>query len=172
MKHILKLLFFALIACCLLGVWATGCSESDCGMLSRPLLKLRFYSYEDKKEIKITDTLTILTTNSSNGGDSILINKERNVGIALIPFGYTQKETTYVFKYITEIATMTDTLWVKHTNREHFISMDCGISVFSHIDDITYTKHLIDSLAIMNPELDNNEKDNIHIFYSTATTEQ
>lgn len=172
MKYILKLSFLALIICCLLGIWAVSCSESDCGMLSRPMIKFRFFSYEQPKtEIQITDTLTVLTRNSANGGDSILINKERNVKTIMVPYGYTQKETIYVFSYSSPAFVVTDTLWVEHTNREHFISMDCGISVFSHIDTIRFTKHMIDSLAIVNSELDNDEKDNVHIYYSTATDE-
>lgn len=172
MRYILKLSFLALIICCLLGIWTVSCSESDCGMLSRPMIKFRFFSYEQPKtEISITDTLTVLTRYSANGGDSILINKETNVKTFMVPYGYTQKETTYVFRYSSPAYVVTDTLWVEHTNREHFISMDCGISVFSNIDNIRFTKHVIDSLAIVNPLLDNDEKDNVHIFYSTATDE-
>jgi len=159
MRHLLKLLFFTVFTCCAVSFFMAcdEASESSVGRLS-PLFN--FVTKSTLKE-KSFDSLTVVALNTVRG-DSIIIDNEKNVTSATLPLSYVKNKTALVFKYSKDTI---DTVWVTHTNTEHFISMDRGVAMFYHIDKVEHTKHLIDSIAIVNSEVNINEKENIRIYY-------
>ena len=44
--------------------------------------------------------------------------------------------------------------------------MDCGISMFYTLKEVQYTTYLLDSITLVNPDINDNEKDNYHIYYT------
>ena len=163
MRHLLKLLFFTVFTCCAVSLFMAcdEASESSVGRLS-PLFKFVTHSaLKDTLKEKSFDSLTVVALNTVHG-DSIIIDNEKKVTSANLPLSYVKNKTVLVFKYSKDTI---DTIWVTHTNTERFISMDRGIAMFYHIDKVEHTKHLIDSIAIVNSEVNINEKENIRIYY-------
>lgn len=158
MKHLLMHSFFGLFLCLIFGLGISACSEeNDCSLTSRSMGRFNFLTKSTLAEKKI-DTLSVTALNT----DSVLVNKDVLATYESLPLSYTSNTTTFIFHYS---ETERDTLWVSHQNIAHFVSMECGTTMFHHLDSVRCTYNIIDSIAISNPEIDNNEKENIRIFY-------
>ena len=160
MKHLLKFLFLGVFICSAIGLILTACGETtDCSLTGRP--SLRFNFGDSTLNAKKPDTLTVVALNTVVG-DSVILNKQVKATYAILPLSYVYSETVFVFKYS---KTLCDTIWVTHTNIEHFLSMNCGVVMYYKIESIKHTKNAIDSVAIINSGVDTNEKENIRVFY-------
>lgn len=170
MKRILP---FILTGICL--VWLAGCSESDCPLNNNPMNSISFMNSATGKALTLTDTLTV----TALGTDSILINRMRGTSKLSLPLRYEGGETSYVFKYTkvkydtlqlkplkidTIITVFKDTIGMTYTDRKHFLSMDCGIVTYFNLESIRTTRHLIDSVRLLNPAIDEYEKTNIEVY--------
>lgn len=153
----------ALALSCLFLFLIYSCSESDCSLGGRPAVRFNFIDSKKHTQVSLFDSLTV----TALGTDSILLNRVKAINHITLPLNYVEKETTFILKYTRFVH---DTLWVEHENYPHFISMDCGISMFYHLKNIRYTTNLIDSIALRNSDIDDNEKENFQIFYTTTTS--
>lgn len=175
MKQILS---FLLIVFCL--SWIVGCSENDCSLNNNPMNSISFMDSKTKKPVTFLDTLTVTTL----GTDSILINRMTKTSKLSLPLRYEGGTTSYVFKYTmvrydtiattpkleidTIITTARDTIGMNYTDEKHFISLDCGIAAYFNLDSLWSTRYLIDSVRIVNPAIDENEKTNIEIYFKSG----
>lgn len=99
-----------------------------------------------------TDTLTI-TSPLSQSGDTTLVNRLVNATTIQLPVSYFQPVDTL---YLTLADTLTtsqhkvyhDTVYISKTNTPHFESVDCNMSYFHEITEISHTHHRIDSIVI------------------------
>ncbi len=160
MKHSLKLLLFGLFLCSTIGWALIACGETDCSLSGRPSPVFNFMN-KDTLKAKSLDSLTVIALNTVQG-DSIILNDSKKVSTATLPLSYVDTETIMVFQYSNILS---DTLWITHANIPHFLSMDCGTTMYHQINEVKHTSYRIDSIAIINPEVDINEKENIRIFY-------
>ncbi len=158
-------LFIGVFACCVAGSVLFSCGEPVDSTTPRSVALFTFDSLSVKKDTgsvtKKLDSLTVIALNTVIG-DSVIKGKTASVSFASVPLSYTKTETAVVFKFIKNVS---DTIWITHTNTPHFISMDAGIAMYYHIDNVRYTSHAIDSVSIINPEVDTNEKDNIRLHF-------
>lgn len=78
-------------------------------------------------------------------------------------------KTRLLFQFILpntpEPDTLRDTVTVFYTNRDFFINIDCGCSVFHTIDTLTFTKEVIQDIEILNSDVTNEKTPNIKIYY-------
>ena len=156
--------FFSAFVVVLLGVLLlSACSENDCSLGGRPSARFNFIDAESKKQVSLFDSLTI----TSIGTDSILLNRAKSINHVTLPLNYIATETTYILKYNRELH---DTIWLKHKNIPHFISMDCGVDMFYEIDSVGYTKHGLDSIVLRNADINDTEKENFQIYYTTKSS--
>ncbi|BEG99171.1 DUF6452 family protein [Bacteroides sedimenti] len=160
MKRKLKYLSVVALLCSVIGLALTACDETKCSTSGRPSPQFNFVEKSTLKKIAF-DTLTVVALNAIHG-DSVILNKATKVSGATLPLSYSSNQTTLVFNYSKSLS---DTIWITHTNTEHFLSMDCGIIMYHQIKDVKCTSHVIDSVAIINSEVDINEKENIRLFY-------
>jgi len=161
MKNLLKFLFLGIFLCSVIGLTLTACEEADdCSLTGRPSPR---FSFVDKGTPKDTafDTLTVVALNTIQG-DSVILNKLTGASYAALPLSYVNTKTAMIFEYSNGLR---DTLWITHTNIEHFLSMDCGITMYHQIDKVEHTKIQIDSIVIINSRVDINEKENIRVYY-------
>lgn len=144
----------------------TGCSSNDCPLIGRPSARFDFFNSLTGSLFQFNDTLTVY----SLGTDSILINKDTKINYFTLPLNYTSNETTFILNYKqlndSTPTILRDTLLIYHTNIEHFVSLDCGIKMFYHLDSIRYTTHVMDSIIMQNPEIDDHEKGNFKIYFT------
>ena len=150
------------LARCFLGMLPlafSACSESDCSLSGRPSVRFAFVNSLDHAPVSLFDSLTV----TALGTDSVLVNRERGIDHLTLPLDYSAGTTTFVLHYSRFLR---DTITVAHTNHPHFISIDCGISMFYHLDGLEHTSILLDSIQLVNPDIDDNEKNNYRIYYT------
>lgn len=66
----------------------------------------------------------------------------------------------------------TDTLFISHRNKPYFTNLDCSTMMFYELTSTTATRHRLDSIQIINPNIDNNEKENIKIYFTVANSDE
>lgn len=146
----------------LLSLTAVSCGdEPDCSGSARPLMVCKFYTKDLQtgaiKEIGLK-TITVKEAKT----DSVIINNQTSAKDILLPLSYAKTTTELVLFYEND---QQDTLIVHHTNQPYFLSMDCGYQVKQKIDTIKYTRHMMDSVSIINKEIYANGQENIQLFY-------
>lgn len=124
----------------LVGVMSlAACSTIDC-----PLNNAVYTKYVLRGPVTtLPDMLTISTT-TSDGSDSVLINMQQNTDSFSLPMSYNRPEDVLIMQTNNHF----DTITVEKTNTPHFESVDCGVNYFHTITNVTYTRHAIDSVVI------------------------
>jgi PBP1b-binding outer membrane lipoprotein LpoB len=156
-KIIPLILFFILLL--------AACSSIDC-----PLNNSVYTRYKLAGDVTtLKDTLTI-STNISQGSDSVLINKDVSVDSFSLPVSYERAEDTFFFEIKdTNSVTTLDTVTVAKENKPHFESIDCNPSIFHTITSIKYTHNRIDSIAIINKNVTYDASQaHFHIYFKSS----
>ena len=143
----------------------TSCSSIDCPVNSLVLTQYQFTN-RDGQALALVDTLTVSTTRK-NGKDT-LFNKGYDISTFYLPISYSHPEDELVLHFNGDSLNVTDTLWVKKEDFPHFESVDCNASFFHKLTDIRCTHNLLDSVAIINPSVTNDDKV-IHVYLYPKT---
>ena len=162
MKNLFKLLWTGALAyalCC--AVYACS-EEEDCSMVdNRGMMVCNFFTLDPETGAPVQAVLDSLTV-TARGTDSVIINRMAEVSTITLPLRYTADSTEFVFRYT---AHLTDTLVIRHTNQPYFVSMDCGYQMQQSVTGCTYSRHVLDSIYISNPEASIYGTENIKLFY-------
>ncbi len=132
------------IATVMLILLMAGCTSVDC-----PLSKVEGCRFElpDDSE-PLTDTISVVALRS-NGSDTLLLNRFIDGETFVIPMSYTQSTDELLFLFADTLhVTRADTVRIHKTVVSHFESVDCAPTFFHHLDDIEWTRHVIDSIVI------------------------
>lgn len=111
------------------------------------------------------DSLTLRGINVDTGGneslvDSILYNNKKNVSKLILPLNKIKEQSKYLVQFNQTI----DTITVLHKNIDYYLSLECGcIKTFS-IDTVLTTNNFIDSVRIINHNVDNNNAEHLQIY--------
>lgn len=95
-----------------------------------------------------------------------LVNKESNMSTFKVPLSYSD-QTTFIIDYNGE---QQDYITIKHRNTPYFSSVDCGTMMFHEATEVTHSNG-IDSIVIINPNIDNYEKENFRIYFTVSDTQ-
>ena len=96
------------------------------------------------------------------GTDSLLYNKETSIKSINIPLKKTIEQTDYIVRF----NNTTDTISIFHTNNDrYYLSLECGCVVAHSIDEIVSTGHFIDSVSIINRDINTTNAENIQIYH-------
>ncbi|MCD7973561.1 MAG: DUF6452 family protein [Candidatus Azobacteroides sp.] len=147
----------------LIGLIATlffSCGDTECSESTNATLAAVFYIDEDN--ISSGDSLLVYGLHN----DSLLI-KVSTPTIINFPLKLEEHTTSFVFDFTGDLQVdlVKDTVRFFHQNSPHFISEACGCAMFYTIDSIRYTRHKIDSIAVVNKDIINEELENIQIFF-------
>lgn len=137
-----------------------SCSNTDCVITNTSYTNFMFYN-ERGQTIALSGTISV----TAAGTDSILVNKETNPKSFQLPLSYTNAEDTFIVHYTEK---MVDSIFVKHANIPHFISMDCGTGMYHYIEEVRCTNNAIDSIQVINPEVTYDAKENIKVYYTAG----
>jgi hypothetical protein len=146
----------ALVGALLLG----GCSDSECTLSNTSYTCFQFYN-QNGKTVSMTGTISV----TAAGTDSVLINQESAPSQFQLPLSYTHEKDTFIVHYTER---MIDSIFVTHANIPHFLSMDCGTGMYHTIEAVSSTHNAIDSLSIVNPNVDYETKENIKLYFTTT----
>ena len=98
--------------------------------------------------------------------DSVLTdtiyNKESDLSSFSLPLSYTSK-TTYTIHYNEKLK---DVIEITHRNIPFISDIECGTMMFYQVENINYTTNSLDSVVIVNPDINNEEKKNFNIYYT------
>lgn len=180
-----KLPFFLIV------LWVTtllfpACEVENCPPNTMSYLKFTFAD-QYGKAVKIVDTTSVIgmiytdvtiydtlengTIEEKIVHDSLihdtLLNREVGATEFKVPLSY-DSETSFILAYL---HAKPDTIRISHRNIPYFMNLDCGTMMFYEIQQATSTRHQLDSLQIINPNIDNNEKENIKIYFTVTDTE-
>ncbi len=151
---------------CLL-IAAAGCESIDCPINNIVYSTYGFYAVTDEGESKIQllDTLTVTTA----GTDSVLVNRLAGGSEVDLPVSYAAATDTLVFHLTgTEGRTRRDTIWVDKENIPHYESPNCQSSMFHHVTAVRWTRLLVDSVSIANPNIDYDISENFKIYFRSG----
>ncbi|MGL5272568.1 MAG: DUF6452 family protein [Phocaeicola sp.] len=176
-----KLLSFILLVAAT-STLLLGCSESDCPLTTTSYAHFYFLDGTTHNSIQFTGniivtgfinkdvvvtkvlpdgTTTEVIVKDSLINDTVFNNPQNSMSL---PLSYTTK-TTYVMHY-TEL--MKDTIKVYHEPIPFVGNIDCKPMIFYTVERIEYTTNSLDSIVIVNPDINNEEKNNFKIFYTTG----
>lgn len=142
-----------------------SCTSIDCPVNSLVLTQYQFTS-SDGQVLTLLDTLTVAMTRKD--GKDTLFNKGSQISTFYLPISYSHPEDELVFHFDGDSLHRTDTLWVKKDDYPHFESVDCNANFFHKLTAIRCTHNLLDSVAIHNPSVTNDEKV-IHVYIYPKT---
>ena len=138
-----------------------ACASIDCTMTSAVSCHYALRGGVDT----LYDSLTVLTLRPDSN-DVVMLNRLSRFTSFSLPMSYAHDSDELLFvTKDTSGVTRTDTVIVFKTNTPHFESVDCAPRYFHTITNVTTTHHRIDSIAIANPNVDYDEKEDLLIYF-------
>ncbi len=144
----LLLIIFSLVSCA-----EEGCQESRIVKVNA-----RFFDKASNEPLALTLTL------KGVGNDSLLYDNVAKVSTFEFFLKQDTSFTAFVLAFPADDVD-NDTIFIRHTNKDKVISMDCGCATFSTINSIDYSRHTIDSLVIRNKAIGTSDEENIRIYF-------
>lgn len=158
-QHIVRLLTISAAV-----AWLAACDSTSCPINNVVYSTYSFYTMADGAEtpVSILDTLTV----TAGGSDSVLVNRLTNGSQVELPVSYNSATDTLVFRFVNEEQQeRTDTIWIDKENIPHYESPDCPVAFFHNVTAVRYTQRLIESVSIINPNIDYNVSENFRIYF-------
>lgn len=144
-----------------------GCDTFDCPLNNTVFATFGFYSQTDGvlSSVRLVDSLTV----TAGGSDSILLNRQYNMSSIELPVSYTGETDTLALRFSNAEQQVTrDTIWITKTNHEHYESPSCPSSMFHTITNIRCTRRVVDTVLLVNPNIDYNGNENIQIVFRST----
>lgn len=148
----------------LVAFFLMACSSIDCPMNNTIGCKYALRGNDGT----FSDTLSVITLRPDSN-DAVIQNRITRVTTFSLPMSYEHERDTLLFVLTDTLGkTSIDTTVISKTNTPHFESVDCPARFFHTIKEIKTTHHRIDSIVIANPNVDNEEKENLLIYFHPA----
>ena len=151
----------------LLTVLFSGCGESDCPLTTQSVARFDFLDSKTHQTVGLTNGATIsglVYVDNQLRTDTVFNQAQSYMSL---PLSYTN-QTTFVMHY-TE--TLRDTIELTHKNIPYVKDIECGSMMFHEVESMQYTTNVLDSVVLVNPNINNEEKTNFYIYYRTADDE-
>lgn len=151
---------------------AWGCSDTGCLNNRSSIPYAGFYSYQTGQKLTL-DSVEIGGVGAPN--DSLLMTASNRYSAIYLPFRFEHDNTSFYFRYVSrelDFPWLVDTIAFQYTSKPMFMSEECGAMYEYHITRMTYTTHLIDSVAITDSLITNTDMERIKIFFRTSVEEE
>lgn len=155
------LTYFLWLAC----LFFSACEEDNCPPNA---LSYATFSFVNEKGEKVAykDSLTVVGCtefSTLNTSRDTIINRQTNTSILSLPLSY-GKQTIFLLHYMN--IGKTDTLIIRHDSNPAITNIECGSMMFHRITQVETRASILDSLVIINPVVDNYEKENCKIYFT------
>lgn len=159
-------------ALALLSANVTSCNTQGCNENRSALPLMGFYSSTTGGSVML-DSLAIGGVDAPD--DSLLLKPGERTPSLYIPFRADRQVTQYYFHYAypsqgLDNPALNDTLTFRYTSTPYFASEECGAYYVYTLTSFRYTRHLIDSVAIVDSVFTNVEMERIKVFFRTVET--
>lgn len=142
-----------------LAILGAACSNSGCLGNGSSIPLVAFYDYETGQQ----GSLNGLTVKGIGApGDSLLADSASLTQVYL-PLQVSTSSTSFVFDFNYE-GVEPDTLTLRYEAVPYFHSEECGAMYIFNISDFSVTHHVIDSIAIPNKVINNEDRISIKLF--------
>lgn len=159
-----------------LGLVASGiimgvasCTNIDCPLDNQVEMVLNFYHYETKKELSLSDTLSIYGVKGDT--TQLLFNRAIGQRTIRVPLNVASERDTLLLRFSSSSETATDTLIVSHQPKPHFESLDCPASVFHTLTKVNWRAHqntsnllTVQEVLITNPNVAYENVEHLKVF--------
>ena len=171
MGKFLKYLVESLFVCvCVAGMG--GCATDGCVDNRSSIPLAQFYSYDAQESALSIDSISIFGIGQPT--DSMLLDSAIAVTQVYLPLRIAHDTTQYVIRYDQQglsLPRYNDTLTFVYRSYPYFASIDCGAMYNFVIDTCRYTRNVLDSVAVIVPEITNKNVESVRIFYTVQSTE-
>lgn len=164
MKRFLKIIYILSVIC---GI--TACSNIECPLNNTALSTYGFYQSGTTNKYKLIDTITVKIPRNPKS----LYNRAIGINTFDLPVSFTLETDTLLFHISNSNGQVTDTIFMNHTNKPHFESLECGTVFFHEVKSIHWTNHdktvmplTIDSIIIANPYINYEQTEHFKIYFS------
>ena len=155
----MKLLVWTLAAAALA---LAGCSTGACNDNQQALPLAGFYSSSTDESVNVSG----LQVQGENN-DSLLLQSATTTSSVYLPFKPDADVTAFVFTMGQEEEIVT----FHYSRRPKFVSAECGVSYVFTIKEVTHTGTLIDSVAVTDSIVTNEELERIKIYFTPTETD-
>lgn len=150
----------------LLFIVLTSCTTTDsCRDNTDVTMQIGFYTKTQNETTKVYTNSTLSIDSiwvNGLGVDSFYYKKKLSVKSINIPLKNKAEQTDYIIRFNQS----TDTVSVFYQNNDrYYISLECGCVVSHTIDEVVTTGHFVDSLVIINREINNINAENVQIYH-------
>lgn len=155
-----RLLLLAMLMAGIAGL--VSCENyKNCNSPTEVSLGLAFGSY--RGGITADSSLPALVLYGMGREDSLLYQgvSAQQVSLPLNPY---MDSTRFVIQPDSSVAVQ-DTLTVIYQPNRHFVSAGCGFTYFFALDSIRYTRHLIDSVALLATPVNTSHATQLIVYY-------
>lgn len=153
--------YIALVVCAMMIVACTTDTTCRQDMEVAMGVTLHADSLNDKGlAVKYTkwDSITVETVGSN--GIGIVVDNKKGLSKLTLPMRPDTTRTAYIITFHEQ----TDTLFVEHTQRQYFVSLACGCAIYHTITNAWSTDWRVDSVVILNANVENAVQDNLRIY--------
>lgn len=167
----------SLMACLLLvlpGILLGGCNNSTCADNHSALPLMGFYN-------AATDQALTLDSIDFGGigapADSLLVLSGKRTQQLYLPFRNQQSTSSFFIHYNykeqgLDSPALNDTITFRYTASPFFASNECGAMYEYRIEEVTYTRHLIESVEVTDSTITNVERERIRVLFRVADEPQ
>ena len=157
-----KLLSFIISLVIVAGT--TSCSGDGCTENQSSIPLAGFYSVETNEKIAL-NAIEI----SGVGANTLITNGNEPTQQTYLPLRSSQTNTAFCFHYkdFGDDVAYNDTIWIEYTSTPYFASEECGAMFQYEIKSVKHTDIIIDSVAVIDPIINNIDMERIKIFFKT-----
>lgn len=144
-----------------------ACNTAGCYDNQNSIPLAKFYSYQTKNAISV-DSISLGGVGAPN--DSLLLDNASAVSQVYLPLRSTQSATSYFIHYEQKALNdprLNDTITFHYTSIPYFESEECGAMFRYDITSYDYTRHLIDSVGLVDRLITNADIERIRIYFRT-----
>ena len=166
-KGIKKLRALVFVAWSAILFMMAACNSTGCLDNRSSIPYAGFYSYNTLQAITI-DSVEIGGIGAPN--DSLLMESKDRYSNLYLPFRFEQDNTAFFIRYVSKALNypwLIDTIRFDYKAIPMFVSEECGAMYLYEVTRMTYTTHLIDSIALTDSLITNVDIERIKIFFRT-----
>ena len=156
-----------------MAVALAGCSNSTCSDNHSALPLMGFYSAANGEKVSL-DSLEIGGVDAPE--DSLLVHSGQNVNQLYLPFRNSTSTSFYIHYDYKEQGLdnpdFNDTITFRYVTEPFFASADCGAMYQYRVQEIKYTRHLIDQVVVMDSLVNNIERERFLVYFRISQQEE
>lgn len=142
-----------------------ACSNETCDQNQASLPLATFHDYATGKEVSLAG---IEIGAIGAPGDSLLNDTASVASRVYLPFSMTADETSFYFRYRGLAPSSYDTLRFAYTRQPYFASEACGAMYRYRIQTMSHTRHLLDSVALLDSVVTNLDVPVMQLYFTTT----